>query len=376
MKKIKSEKKYECPFCQLGSSRKYNMEVHIKRKHSLQQQTEQQTKTEFFKPSSSTTSTTLYQSIEPLYDQTISQIDSGNALNESTSLQSFPSPFLEYSYFESLENQQKLERRANQRKFYQTINEFRNFFANFNTNIINIPISYYQLPFDNPSTQIPLNWLNNSDNSKNPMDSKLTIEASTKIPCAHKIYKCKRCSTEILLPIFDFDDIIEEEKFQHKCWNYSFISQYHNEKMMDHDLDHYYYSNNVQDLLLSIISSRINSQKIALKTVVLPEVIIQNPICFFILEIIKNVFELNLIPNKIFNLLKVEKFIDLGEINLDYWAYRAYNSPNEIFLGKEELRSIVKILHASFGLIVFEVNRSKKFMFCCIPLSEESITVG
>ena len=145
---------------------------------------------------------------------------------------------------------------------------------------------------------------------------------------------------------------------------------------MDHDWKHYYYSTNVQDLLLFIISNRINSQKIALKTVVLPELLIQNPICFFILEIIKNIFELNLTPNKIFNLLKVEKLIDLGEINLEHWAYHAYNSPNEIFLQKEELRNIVKFLRASFGLIVFEVNHSKKFMFCCIPLSEESITLG
>jgi hypothetical protein len=101
-----------------------------------------------------------------------------------------------------------------------------------------------------------------------------------------------------------------------------------------------------------------------------------NPPCFFILEIIQNVFNMNFIPKWIFKLLKVEKFIDLGEINHDHWAYRAYNSSNEIFFEKEELRSIVKILHASFGLIVFEVNRSKKFMFCGIPLSEESITVG
>jgi hypothetical protein len=73
--------------------------------------------------------------------------------------------------------------------------------------------------------------------------------------------------------------------------------------------------------------------------------------------------------------LKVEKFIDLGEITHDHWAYRAYNSPNEIFLEKEELHRIAKNLHASFGFVVFEVNRSKKFMFCFIPLSKESIAV-
>jgi hypothetical protein len=180
------------------------------------------------------------------------------------------------------------------------------------------------------------------------------------------------CSTEILLPIFDFDDIIEEEKFQHKCGNHSFTSQYHNEKMMDHNVDHYYHSKNILDLLLSIISSRINSQKIILETVVLPDILIQNPICFFILEIITNVFDLNLIPNQVFKILKSEKFIDLGEIDSKHWACRSYDSQNDIELEKEELQDVLRTLNATFAFLTFEIDHHKKFIFCYIPLTNKS----
>jgi hypothetical protein len=37
------------------------------------------------------------------------------------------------------------------------------------------------------------------------------------------------------------------------------------------------------------------------------------------MEIIQNVFDINLVPKWFFNLLKLEKSIDLGEFDLNIW---------------------------------------------------------
>jgi hypothetical protein len=125
----------------------------------------------------------------------------------------------------------------------------------------------------------------------------------------------------MLLPIFDFDDITSLEKFEHKCIDN--LSKHFNETMEDYNV---YYSSKLQELLSSFINSRISSEKIVLETIIIPEVIIQNPLCFFILEIIENIFDINFIPKWIFKLLKFGKFINLGEINCQHWVYQAYNS--------------------------------------------------
>ena len=131
---------------------------------------------------------------------------------------------------------------------------------------------------------------------------------------------------------------------------------------------------NYKNCYYSITNSGINSERKVLEIFIILEIIIQHPPCFFILEIIQNIFDLNLIPKLIFTILKTENFIDLGEINCEHWACRDYDSENGIALKKKELQNIVKTLNATFGLVIFEVNHSRKFMFCHIPLIKKSNT--
>jgi hypothetical protein len=358
MKKPKSEKKYECSFCEVTSSRKYNLEVHIKRKHPGQQQQQPTIKPYWATPS--TNSSSYYN--EYLNEETFTKSDSNNFVYEPTLMQYFPSTFMNnkyFEYFEYLENQKKQEKRTNERRFYQMINMVRYYFTIFNNNIntINMPIWYYQFPSYSKGNQIPPYSYNNI---KNHSDPKLFTDLSTKMPKAHKIYKCKSCLIETLLPIFDFNEI--PSIFEHECLNNSSTDHFAIKNYND------YYSDKIQDLLLSIIDSRNNSDKLVLETFLLPDILIQNPICFFILEIIETVFDVNLIPKWIFKLLKAEKFTNLGEIDSEHWAFRAYVSQNEIFLEKKELQSIVRTLHSTFGLVTFKINNKRKCMFCYIPL--------
>lgn len=359
MKQEKLFNKYSCPFCQLTSSRRYNMDVHIKRKHQ-----QQQPQIEFYP---STTYTNLYRYKEPLHIETRPVFDPNNFICEPTSSQSFPPIFLKNSYFD-LKEHKKNERRSRRREFYLMLNNFLLFLIIFNKNNNNkMPNPYSLSPFYNPITHIPPHFENNTNfhSINNSFNTKSFIDP-TKMPIGHKIYQCKICTGETILPIFDFEDIVVLEKFEHKCWNNSY--KYYNK------VEYNGYSCRRYDSLISIINGRINSEKILLETIILPEILIQNPICFSILDILETRFDLKLIPKVILELLKVEKFIDLGKLNIDHWACRVFNSQNVISLEREELQSVVRTLNSTFGLVTFEINNSRKFMFCYIPLTKKSST--
>ena len=255
MKLEKLFKKYSCPFCQLTSSRRYNMDVHIKRRHH-----QQQPQIEFYPP---TNSTNLYRYKEPLHTETRPVFDPNNYIFEPTSSQSFPPIFLKnFDYNDHKKN----ERRSRRREFYLMLNNFLLFLIIYNkkNNNNNMPILYSPSLCYNPITQIPPHFQNNTNfNSiKNSFNTKSFIDP-TKMPIGHKIYQCKICTSETLLPIFDFEDIVPLEKFEHQCWNNSY--KYYNE------VDYNGYSCRRYDSLISIINSRINSEKILLETTVLPE---------------------------------------------------------------------------------------------------------
>ena len=360
MRQEKLLKKYNCPFCQLTSSRKYNMVVHIKRKHP-----QQQPQKEFYPP---TTSTDFYQYNKPLHMETTPILDPNTFIFEPNSSQSIPPSFLKNSYID-YKDHKKHERRLRRREFYLMLNNFLLFLIIFNKNNNNkIPNPYSLSPFYNPITHIPPHFENNTNfhSINNSFNTKSFIDPIN-MTIGHKIYKCNKCSSETLLPIFDFENIVELEKFDHKCSNNS--SKYYNE------VDYNGHSCSLYDLLVSIINYRINSKKILLETIVLQDILIQNPICFLILDILETVFSLKLVvPTWILKLLKVEKFIDLGKINCGHWANRAYNSPTGIVLENEELQSVVKTLKSTFGLVTFEINKNKRFLFCYIPLTKKSST--
>jgi hypothetical protein len=362
MKKEKFFKKYSCPFCQLTSTRKYNLDVHIKRKHP-----QQQSQKELYPPYSSTN---LYQYNEHLSEQTRQLLDSNNFIYEPTQEQYFLPTIMDNSYFEHLENQKKQEKRASERRFYQMINEFMSYLAvlnNMNNNNINIPIPYSPISFYNNT--IPLfpqfSYIPNFTTINKSFDINSSIDPK-KMPIAHKIYKCKICTTKTLLPIFDFEDTISSKNFKHNCIDD--FSKY------DNDVEYKGHSCGIYDSLVSIINGRINSEKIIVETFVLPQVLIQNPLCLFIFQIIQNIFDLNsiIVPSWILKLLKVDKFIDLGEIDSEHWACRCYDSQDGIIvLEKEELQHVIKTLNATFAVLTFEINNSRKFIFCYIPLNNK-----
>ena len=367
MKNEKLFKKYNCPFCRLTSSRKYNIEIHLKRKHPLQEQPTR----EFYRPP---TSINLEPYNKPLSMETTSVVDSNHFLDNIPSVQqSFTPTFNNISYYEFLENQKRQEKRASEKRFYQMIHEFMNYSAiwnnNRNNNNVNIPISYSQFPFYNNTIPLPSHFsFIPSITSINKSFDPYSIVDAKMMPLGHKIYKCKRCEAETLLPIFEFEDIISSEKFEHKCIDDS--SKYYKEVKNDkiHSCD----GGGIYNSLESIIKSRLNSEKILLETFVIPDVIIQNLQSFLMLKIIQTVFDLNIISEWIFKLLKIKRYIDLGEINLDHWAYHAYNSQNEIILEKEELQNVLITLNATFAFLTFEIEHNKKFMFCFIPLTNKS----
>jgi hypothetical protein len=72
-------------------------------------------------------------------------------------------------------------------------------------------------------------------------------------------------------------------------------------------------------------------------------------------------------------LLKLEKSIDLGEIDSEHWACRCHDSQDGIIvLEKEELQHVIKTLNATFAFLTFEINQDKKFIFCYTPLNNKS----
>ena len=73
----------------------------------------------------------------------------------------------------------------------------------------------------------------------------------------------------------------------------------------------------------------------------------------------------------LFELLTVEKFIDIGEIDSDHWTIRAYTSKqrNNILLDRNELKEFVTLTDASFGLIKFKMDQILRYMFSWIPLT-------
>ena len=113
---------------------------------------------------------------------------------------------------------------------------------------------------------------------------------------------------------------------------------------------------NYLNYLLEYIKTNAARENTTLKTITIPNLFIKTPI-----PLIRWLFEL----------LTVDKFIEVGEISSDHWANRAYNSKqgNNIGLDRNELKEFVTITDASFGLIEFKIDRVSKYMFSWIPLA-------
>jgi hypothetical protein len=190
-----------------------------------------------------------------------------------------------------------------------------------------------------------------------------------KLPKAYKIYKCNKCLEPSFEASFDFQNINSTKECKYNCLN---VKKYN---------DPYLLTQKFQQLLLSIIDSRLESGKILLKMIVFPPRLIENALSFGLLKILLviliiltgNSNDYSLIGifklSEIIKLLENERFIDLGEIKPSHWAKRAYDSEKVTNLEKEELKQFISITKATFGLIKFKIDKKTIYTLSYIPLS-------
>ena len=205
--------------------------------------------------------------------------------------------------------------------------------------------------------------------------------ARKNMPKAHKIYKCPKCLMQSLKPFFDFEEIHPTNKFIHNCYFNQQQQQY------NYNNDSQIQTLNLQKILLSIIDSRLKSENIPLKMIIIQEDI-ENSLALIILtflfEIVGNEKRNN--PLRwLFELLENERFVDLGEISPEHWAKRAYDNDDSNYSGKEEkltklekeeLKQFISITEGTFGLIKFKTDNNNKIIYTfCYLLFDNQKTI-
>ncbi|MGZ5548976.1 MAG: hypothetical protein ACXWFZ_13615, partial [Nitrososphaeraceae archaeon] len=205
------------------------------------------------------------------------------------------------------------------------------------------------------------------------------------MPKAHKIYKCHKCFVLTLKPFFDFQEIHPASKFIHNC---SSNQEQQQQKAKDSN-DPQIKTLNLQEILLSVIDSRLKSGNKLLKMIVFPQDLVENSLSFKLLTFL---MDIDIVGNKekedpckwLFELIEKEGFIDIGEIeSSQHWANRAYydnssdgnhfsseEAEKVIKLEREELKQFVNMSKGTFGLIKFKICKNNKtiYTFCYLPL--------
>ena len=205
-----------------------------------------------------------------------------------------------------------------------------------------------------------------------------------KMPKAYKIYKCNKCLVQKLESFFDFQKIYPAIKFIHNCCRYSNLQQ----KQHKDDNDSQIKTLKLQELLLSvIINYRLRSENKLLKMIVLSNNFIENLLSLRLLissmDIMINKKEYYYQFRWLLDLLENERFVDLGDINSQHWAMRAYNYNNDnskssaegkyvTKLEREELKQFISMTEGTFGLIKFRLDNNKTmYTFSYLPLDNE-----
>lgn len=347
-----SPKEYKCPHCPQTSTRKYNINIHIQRKHPDPR--------------------INYSNQSPVFNElpNLKNVEKTvNNWNESieqrsTSTFLLSSDFSFYPnisyYYNKVKDDEEKERRESERRFHKTLVEY----------ISKIVIPSLKLQY------IQSNY--NENIGYNP----LFIDPKN-MPIAHKIYKCHKCCMETLKPFFDFHEIYPANKFIH-CCDYSNQQQQQKQYTDDND-DFQIKISKLQEILLSVINYRLKSQNTLLKMIVLPINCIENSlslkILIFLMDIMGN--EKEDYPLRwLFELLENERFVDLGEISSQHWAKRACNDgnysadENVTKLEKEELKQFISRTEGTFGLIKFKIDNNKTIYTFSYLLLDNEKTIG
>lgn len=178
---------------------------------------------------------------------------------------------------------------------------------------------------------------------------------------------------QILKPFSDFQEIHPVNKFIHNCcFNQQQTQHTDNEARLN--------TLKLQELLLSVIDLRLRSKNKLLKMILFPNNFIENTLSLRLMR-----FSMSIMGTEedypfrwLFKLLENEIFIDLGEINSQHWAKRAYVNDNYSAeknvtkLEKEELEQFISITEGTFGLIKFKIDNKTIYTFSYLPLYNEN----
>lgn len=336
-----SNKKFKCPHCEQTSNKKSNIKIHIQRKHKKQMV--------YDKYDSQGYQKILSQNTESM------PTDVKNSFQQPSSLFYYGpfNPLDEYYYFKIKKDEEDEERkRKNERRRYQNrlflYNKFR-----YNNQPRSFPL--YIISNSKQQTTIP--------NQFSTINSNLqTSNSASKIPYAIKFYKCKGCLSEMIFPIYNFKDIASIKKFNYE----SFCQLFHK----IHSLA--YLGKLLKDCYLYYIKTNPTCENTILKTITISNLYIKTPIPLIIIESFSKIYDFDDPIRWLFELLTVDKFIEVGEVGSDHWANRAYNSKqgNNMVLDRNELKEFVTITNASFGLIEFKIDHVSKYMFSWIPFAK------
>ena len=325
------DKEYKCPYCFQTSSRKYNINIHIQRKHHHpypQINNTNQSPT-FNEPPNFID---FEKSLPSNWDRSMEQPSSSPFFIPPTF------PFYPNSFFYDVKVKDDENERESRRRFNKTLWEYMKKIVIPSLKFQNTQFNYSESIHNIPIFTDPKNW-----------------------PKAHKIYKCHKCFMQTLKPFFDFQEIHPANKFIHFCY----ANQEQQQKHKDNN-NPQIKTLNLQEILLSVIDSRLKLENKLLKMIVFPDTIVKNALSLKILT-----FLMDLVGNEedyplrwLFELLENEGFVDLGEINSQHWAKRAYDDCylEEKYitkLEKEELKEFVNMTEGTFGLIKFKINNNK-----------------
>jgi hypothetical protein len=341
------DKEYKCPYCFQTSSRKYNINIHIQRKHHHP----------YPQINNTNQSPTFNEPPNFIVFEKSSPSNWDRSMERPTSSPFFIPPTFTFhpNYLFNDKVKDDENERESRRRFNKTLWEymqkivipslnFQNTQFNYSESIRNIPI------FIDPKN----------------------------MPKAHKIYKCQKCFMPTLKPFFDFQEIHPANKFFHSCY-----STQQQQKHTDNN-DPQIKTLNLQEILLSVIDSRLKSENKLLKMIVFPQDLIENSLSLKLL-----IFLMDIVGNEdyyplrwLFELLKNERFVDLGKISSQHWVKRAFDhgnysaEENVTKLEKEELKQFISRTEGTFGLIKFKIDNNKTIYTFSYLLLDNEKTIG
>ena len=318
--------RYPCPFCNLISNRRYNLNTHIIRKH----------------PGSDISPNLLpgsYQTNSE-YNRHLAEYTEKN-LNPFTPLS--PTDFnsnTSNSNHVTTVSKSVINIRRKNKKFYSTIKEF---------------LQYLQI--------MPNNFLIYNNFIPYKSISNTNIEN----PILFRIYRCKNCSKNILIEFNGFDQINLFKDIHCNLCGLQKQSQKQNSDL---------YNLEIKKLFEYNILSRIDDFKIYLKSIKIPQDIYVKlkieRVPFFYYENNNK----NDTPSWLINFMLSEEFVDLGVIEENQLVYRLTNSDEKnIEITIDELIEYFNYGNSTFGLFKFQTKDISEYFFIYIQFKRNLDTL-